>query len=130
MAEKEKGRPCGRPQAFAQPSLWLKIEPNRQLSDAVTTCVACRGLDQSESGTAGKRVASCVCRTRIQEIRVVQQIEEVRIESEAGPLVDLERLADAKIYIGEMRPRNRASTQVWVTPESAMVNSWVAQTIG
>src|ERR1700687_3031424 len=51
---------------------------------------------------------------------MIQQIEEVRIEPETRPLIELERLADTKIHVGKMRSRNGTATQVGVAPKTSV----------
>src|SRR5690242_1234319 len=53
---------------------------------------------------------------RILEVRMVEEIKEVRVEAQLRAFRDLERLADAEVPIGKHRARNRVAAQVGVRP--------------
>src|SRR5260370_35966162 len=64
---------------------------------------------------------------------MVQQVEEVTIESERHPFIDFEGLADTKINVREHRARNRTTGKVGIAPEAAMgidVNTRIRQARG
>src|ERR1700730_7332278 len=68
--------------------------------------------------------------TRILEVWMVQQVEEVTIESERHPFIDFEGLADTKINVREHRARNRTTGKVRITPVAPMcidvnVERWI-----
>jgi hypothetical protein len=68
--------------------------------------------------------------SRVREVRMVEQIEEVGIEPEAHPLVDLEGLADSKINVRVHWPWQRSATGVGIAPEpTVIVNRRIVQAV-
>ena len=92
--------------------------------------VSCRGLNLSEGATASECVASRAQRTRPQEIRVIQQVKEVCVESEGCSLIQLECFTDTEINIGKLWSGNCTAPEIGIAPQVAMsVDCRITQTV-
>ena len=99
----------------------LEVEPESQLGHTMPSRVSCSDLRLPESIiVVDEVVASRSAVSGIQEIGMIEQIEEISVESKRHAFIDSERLADPEINISEHRSRDRATSQVGITPQASM----------
>jgi len=69
----------------------------------------------------GVQVAAATCtRRRVQEVRVIKQVEEVGLECHASSFIDLERLRHVEIDQRRSWPDKDVATDRSVTPKPAV----------
>jgi len=90
---------------------WLEIKPQRQLCNAVTAGVSVGRERTSKVGVA-EVVGTVRTGTRICEVGMVEDVEEVGVESQLGAFCDAEGLADTEVKIYEAGSRNRTAPKI------------------
>jgi hypothetical protein len=95
--------------------LRLEIETQCQLRNAVSTTVL-----KSRQRFAERRPQILEVTVWVLEIRVIEQVEEIRLEGHRRTLIDFEFLANVKIYVGEMRALKAIPSDWSIAPVAAV----------
>jgi hypothetical protein len=98
--------------------LRLEIKPQSELDDAVSTRISSGRSKLPEVSILNIRRGSC--RLRRQEVRVVEQVEEVGLEGQPCRLPHLEPLADVEVNIGVVRTVDCVTPNWSIAPVAAV----------
>ncbi len=95
--------------------LRLEIETQGQLGNPVSAMVAKRRQRLTE-----RRPAILEVSVGVLEIRVIEQVEEIRLERHPSTLIDFKFLANVEIYVGCMRAVEAIPSDWSIAPEAAI----------
>src|SRR2546429_4261698 len=113
--DKEAGLSAG----FEGIQSWLEIKTQSKLGHAVATVIAPGRTRRAEIATSLIGAAACA-RCRVQEVRMIEQVEEVGLECHPCPLIHLECLGYVEIDVLPVEAVYAVPVDWSITPQTVI----------